>query len=1145
MQKGIQPHQLLLPLFALILCASLLAGIYPASPPGAPAAPSFSAQPDLVGTALATALLDSSKAFGSQGKLEQGLALANRATFHFAQALGPLDSMTLYSVLVRGDFLWRLRRFDEADRAMDSCITGSYASIDSIHTLASGAYGTMGITHLFRGQFDQAEQYLLKSIAMDSTIFGAESEDVAKLFNNLGATYFYAGQFERAIAPYTRSLNIRAKAEQPDTGLIGGSYSNIGGCWQRLSNYQKALENYEKAAAILRAQHPLQDQLSLSNALSNMGTMYTELGQQERAIPLFREALAYRFQTLPPGHPNIAMLRLNMGQAYGEMGEVGKAVLLYEKGISEMLAAGEREDRILADLYNNSGQQWRKAGETEIAFHHTQEAIRIHQKKSGPGHRSTLKSKSNLAILHHELGQSDTALAILDENLAMLYASFDSVHAEIGTHQNYKGSILLEQGRLNEAKACFQEALRVRLALFGTKHLQVHISLNNLGTAAVQQGDLELAFQYYHAALNSLDWAKPVAAVSAFDAMCNLGEAHFKNGAPDSAVYWLSRACSGLNYDLLALPRAFKQVRLPVSLLQPLNIYANFLGRYPGHTDTIGAQLEVYETLAALDKYLQGSRINPGRQIEFTRLSKPIFEKGIRLLLSRAAPGDLEKAFLWAGQSRARQISAQLALSSSNQQNLNAADQQKLDTLQQRIAMTEQALLQQQLRNVPAPLADSLTSVLFGLRQEQLSYDKYLHDTYPGYTKARAASPLLGLSEVRQLLRDSPHDLLLDYFLGDSSLFIFAVTKDTALAVAVGGAGKVPALAASFLQAVSMPPGQDTSHLPRFVQSAARLYELLIEPVGRAFKPRQRLLIVPDDILWQLPFEALAPGPPERYKNWRAIPYLIQQHPISYAFSPSAYQDMLLRQERPGLKWGVLAFAPDFTPGDTTANGLTQARMAPGPLAQLPFAVEEARLAVEVLGGEAITGHAASASAFHSMSSKWQALHLATHSKGNPQAGHLGFAALAPEPNDTSRQSWLYTNDLYNADIPAELVVLSGCETGSGELKPGEGMISLARGFAYAGAGSVVSSLWAIPDQSTSRFMRTFYTLLSEGKPKHLALQQAKKDLINSPYQEPCFWAAFTLTGNPEPLSQPPLWPWGLIFLMVSMLALLRRSGSK
>ena len=143
-------------------------------------------------------------------------------------------------------------------------------------------------------------------------------------------------------------------------------------------------------------------------------------------------------------------------------------------------------------------------------------------------------------------------------------------------------------------------------------------------------------------------------------------------------------------------------------------------------------------------------------------------------------------------------------------------------------------------------------------------------------------------------------------------------------------------------------------------------------------------------------------------------------------------------------------------------------------------------------------------------------IHLSTHAKSNDKSGDYSFIAFS-KSNDSLLDDKLYVKELYNLDLDADMVVLSACETGLGELKKGEGVISLARAFTYAGAGSTVTSLWNVNDAQTTKLMTLFYKNLKQGIPKDEALHKAKLLYIkNEDLASPYFWAAFIPAGNME-----------------------------
>jgi CHAT domain-containing protein len=149
--------------------------------------------------------------------------------------------------------------------------------------------------------------------------------------------------------------------------------------------------------------------------------------------------------------------------------------------------------------------------------------------------------------------------------------------------------------------------------------------------------------------------------------------------------------------------------------------------------------------------------------------------------------------------------------------------------------------------------------------------------------------------------------------------------------------------------------------------------------------------------------------------------------------------------------------------------------------------------------------------------SQYRIVHFATHGildSVNPELSGVVLSLF--DEKGTPQNGFLRLNDIFNLNLPAELIVLSACETGLGQEVKGEGMIGLTRGFMYAGAPRVVVSLWSVDDQGTSELMSRFYKkMLQEGQKPATALRAAQIEMLQEQrWQDPYYWAAFTLQGD-------------------------------
>jgi CHAT domain-containing protein len=300
-----------------------------------------------------------------------------------------------------------------------------------------------------------------------------------------------------------------------------------------------------------------------------------------------------------------------------------------------------------------------------------------------------------------------------------------------------------------------------------------------------------------------------------------------------------------------------------------------------------------------------------------------------------------------------------------------------------------------------------------------------------------------------------------------------------------------------------------------FAVVAYQCYTRLIAPLSIWLK--KEVIIVPDDVLHYLPFDALLTVQPIDPLKFERHSYFGRHHIISYNYTSAFEQDGNTKPHRttPYKKFG--GFAPYYSdnamPINTTFRPDAHVRKG---LDTLKYSGAEVLNAQKLMQGDVILSHNATRTAFENAVGDYRIVHLATHGKANSKTGDYCFLAFSVE-KDQPDHEFLYVRDIYSLNINADLVVLSACETGIGELKRGEGVISLARAFAHAGAKSLVTTLWSVHDKSTMHIMASFYKYLQSGWTKDAALAQAKMDYLAQAKREmahPFYWAAFVPIGD-------------------------------
>lgn len=437
-------------------------------------------------------------------------------------------------------------------------------------------------------------------------------------------------------------------------------------------------------------------------------------------------------------------------------------------------------------------------------------------------------------------------------------------------------------------------------------------------------------------------------------------------------------------------------------------------------------------------------------------------------------------------------------------------------------------LSQKKLAN-DAPAMLDINQELFEVTENLRQLEAKAKELHPEFGRAKEIT-WIKPEEIRRRLK--PGEGWLSYFTGEDDMYAFLITTEGASFFHIPKDFPLEEWVQEMRNAIyDYPTERSDSLLSVYQNRAWELYEKLLAPF--AWRLPQRLTIGADGLLKYLPFEALLTAPAPNCES-SDCPYMLWRHSISYA--PSATLWAADRQRSGArLEKKILAFAPEFQGEGNALAARDDRRSSLGPLL---YNAEETKRISKMFRTKLITGPGATRDEFLAQAARYQVLHLATHAKANDEEGEFSFLAFAPTPGDTLYQGKLYARELYATPLPAELVVLSACETGIGEFKRGEGLVSLAYGFAQAGARSVVTSLWRVSDRETSDLMTFFYKNLQKGMAKDEALRQAKLEYIQGQSgwrTHPFFWAAFVPEGDMSPLDLPrpvPAWAWAVLGLL-------------
>ncbi len=403
---------------------------------------------------------------------------------------------------------------------------------------------------------------------------------------------------------------------------------------------------------------------------------------------------------------------------------------------------------------------------------------------------------------------------------------------------------------------------------------------------------------------------------------------------------------------------------------------------------------------------------------------------------------------------------------------------------------------------------------LFDLREQYYIVQDSVRQYCRDYYKYDYSIDVIGVSDVQNLL--DGQSTFIAYALTASHLYILLINRDTYQILRTPFDSTLTSLLVDLTRHIS---SIDESAYYASIDTIATLsheaWKRLIQPIRELLK--SRLIVVTNGILDYLPFDLLLSTPVAVPERFHLYPYLIRDHSISYNYSASLWRENLERAKQIAPH-PLLAFAPfcERISESASAEG-NHKRQSFDPL---PFSGEEAERIAAIMGGEVRFGSAADKPSVLTLMGQYRILHFATHGKANDRKGQFSYLAFR-DPVDSAATALLYVSEIYNVSLLAELVVLSACETGIGEVQTGEGLISIARAFTYSGAKSVLTTLWPIHDQTTRDLMVAFYEFLQQGLPKDEALRQAKLRYLaehKSIRAHPFYWAALKFIGNGNPL---------------------------
>lgn len=712
-----------------------------------------------------------------------------------------------------------------------------------------------------------------------------------------------------------------------------------------------------------------------------------------------------------------------------------------------------------ANSYNNLGQVFLKSDPLQAIIYFNR-AKGIYEEQLGNSSRRALRASLNIAFAEMEQENFDDALEQLS-NVKQIYdATYEVDHPNKAYILTIICQVYLKKEDYERALLNGREALEMYISLFGEKHPDVANTYFLLGEIYKAKTEFKVSVEFYQRALYA-----------------NLPDQVYAD------LYDLPVLQNYFNADILLRSLQAKAIALgALHFEKSLNV-----------RDIVGA-IDTYRKCDDLITIIRRKRLNEQDKLRLGQIAKEVYESGIQLSLILSEQSFNRKKYIQTAFDFCERSKSSVlleAITESKAKKFAGIPDEQIqleDSLKDEISYLEQQLAQPENTD-----NQEMKDLLFSYQNTYREFISNLEINYPEYYSLKYDQSIASIESVQKHLTNNM--AMLSYFLGDKEIYVFTISKKG-------------------MKAESMPKGEDFDRLTSalrnaikynsknaFIKTAKSLHGLLIPSLSANIN---ELVILPDGVLGTLPFESFI-DPEDDNDSYANARFLIKDYHISYDYSATLFNERVADDEQ--INPEILLIAPvSFEDNEIRMNALPGSEKEIDEIRYL-FMGNNCETKVQ-------TGNEASEANFKSENlGRYRYLHFATHGLVNESEPALSRIFLKPGTNEDGS---LYTGEIYNLNIDADLVTLSACETGLGKVAKGEGIVGLSRALQYAGANNIIVSLWQVADESTAQMMIEFYkyNLNNEHHGYNTALRQAKLSLISSEeYARPYYWAPFILVG--------------------------------
>ncbi len=848
------------------------------------------------------------------------------------------------------------------------------------------------------------------------------------------------------------------------------------------------LVNAEKCMLLVLESKDSISEEYLVAAFNNLGSTNTLLGKYNEALEYYNQAEA-QINEKEQSPRSLADIYINMAIIYAYKRSFAQAIEYFEKGIRLCQSLEKQDNNIfhsISTAYLDIGIIYYKIKDYESALEYLNKSAEIKKRYNLP---KIALSYFNIAKTYANIDNPKKAEEFFLKSIDSFNSEFGEDYYRIAELFFDYGLFLESMGRDMEALGIYNKALSICIKSYGNKHVLVSLSYKLLGDYFVNQNDYKSALVYYQKALIAVvtDFNDPdiLSNPSVISALYDIRLLDILKSK--SRAFWLL-AMGQENHEIKVkyMKKSLETIGLAMQLISKIrNDYINeesriYLAENEKETFIFAAQISGNMYNLTGDPAYRQDMYNIAKQAKAAVLRNEINDN--ELFYSAGIPDSTQKKH------------KSLLLDISAYSNLVQDETRKTDPDNHKLEFWKDAL--------------------FEMKRKYEKLENEINRQFPQYNDLLQKTEPISLEEIQSNLEKG--ETLVEYFLsnqfkdGKRKLYIFLVSKDNLNFLETDldslFTKDVETIREGTVQAQSQKDPLDNYR--EYTSALFNMYDKLIRPVENLFTG-SNLIIIPDEEIAYLPFDAFLKRRPDSTQiNYERLQYLIYHYTFSFGYTSSM---IFKKEKRIATRQKVYAFSPDYSDSIDKAGGGS---------GDLGGATEEISSIYKWFHGKEYLGEQATETNFKSVMQNDAILHLALHTIADPDNSRYS-CLLFDTGTDTVDDGHLYNYEIGISNIKSPMVVLSACNTGTGTLFHGEGIMSLERGFILAGALSVVRTFWDVNDDASAKIIRDYYYYLSGGREKDESLRLAKLEYLkNSPptYANPWYWAAYGVMGDKEPI---------------------------